>query len=136
MESLKEILKNRRADLKLSVRSASKLIGISHTYLKVLEEGRDPRNNSLAKPTPETLKLISNAYKIPYDHLMAAAGYLDEEEKYTDDVSRLKNASKKEQAEFLHDEFVKALIKTGRIRSAEDLTPALAMKLLAEIFEN
>lgn len=74
MNELSSILIKLRGDL--SIREASKRIGISHTYLDTLEKGFDKRSGNFTKPTPETLKLISNAYSYPYEDLMLAAGYI------------------------------------------------------------
>ena len=76
MDALQKILINKRKELKLSLRKAAKLIGISPTYLSNLENSIDPRTNAPNKPTPETLELISKAYKIDYNELMIAAGYI------------------------------------------------------------
>lgn len=76
MGKLQDILINKREDLGLSLRDAGDMIGISHSYLSTLEKGTDPRNGSPVNPTPDTLKLISKAYKISYHVLMEAAGYL------------------------------------------------------------
>ena len=76
MDTLQEILINKRKDLGLSLRKAAKLIGISHSYLNNLEKGIDPNTKAPVNPTPETLSLISKAYKIDYNELMIAAGYI------------------------------------------------------------
>lgn len=76
MEDLYTIIKTKRKKLNLSLRDASKLIGISHSYLSTLEKGIDPRNDAPVKPTPETLQLISKAYNIEYNNLMEKAGYI------------------------------------------------------------
>lgn len=78
MDNLQDFLINKRKELKLSLRNASELIGISHSYLSTLEKGIDPRNNTPVKPTPETLQLISTAYNVSYSELMRLAGYLDQ----------------------------------------------------------
>jgi len=70
MDTLQEILINKRKDLGLSLRKAAKLIGISHSYLNNLEKGIDPNTKAPVNPTPETLSLISKAYKIDYNELM------------------------------------------------------------------
>jgi len=76
LDNLGKILRTKRKELNLSLRKAAQLIGISNTYLGNLERGFDPRTNAPNKPTPETLKLISEAYKIDYNELMIAAGYV------------------------------------------------------------
>jgi len=54
-------------------------MGISYSYLSVLEKGIDPRTGKDPNPKPDTLKIISRAYEYPYEELMKAAGYLPEE---------------------------------------------------------
>lgn len=78
MKTLGELLKELRG--KESLRDASKRIGISHTYLDTIEKGFDKRSGKHVNPTPETLKLLSNAYNYDYEKLMIHAGYLDKEE--------------------------------------------------------
>ncbi|WP_121605554.1 helix-turn-helix domain-containing protein [Virgibacillus sp. Bac332] len=63
---------------KESLREASKRIGISHTYLDTIEKGFDKRSGKVVKPSPDTLRLISNAYNYPYIKLLRLAGYIDE----------------------------------------------------------
>ena len=77
MLSLGELLKDLRG--KESLRDAAKRIGISHTYLRILEKGVDLRSGNPAKATPETLKLISKAYDYPYPKLLEVAGIIDED---------------------------------------------------------
>ncbi len=72
---LNEIIRELRG--KESLRDASKRIGISHTYLDTIEKGHDKRSGKPVNPTPETLKLISKAYRYPYKDLMIAAGYIE-----------------------------------------------------------
>lgn len=78
METLGDYLKKLRG--KESLRDASKRIGISHTYLDTIEKGFDKRSGKPVKPTPETLKLIAEAYNTSYEELMILAGYLEEKE--------------------------------------------------------
>lgn len=86
MGKLHEMLKSKRKELKLSLREAGNLIGISHSYLSTLEKGFDPRTGSPISPTPETLKLISKAYNIKYEELMKVAGYLKEYSHVTEET--------------------------------------------------
>ncbi|MFD1736845.1 helix-turn-helix domain-containing protein [Bacillus salitolerans] len=64
--------------LKISLRKASDLIGISHNYLSLLEKGVDPRNNRPVQVTPEILKKIAEAYELPIEELLNMAGFLTE----------------------------------------------------------
>lgn len=73
---LSQLLRNKRTTLRLSLRAAAELIGISHTYLDKLEKGVDSRTGTVNKPTPDTLKLISKAYDINYTDLLEYCEYL------------------------------------------------------------
>jgi transcriptional regulator with XRE-family HTH domain len=59
---------------KLSLRSAAEKVGISHTYLRSLENGEK------TKPSLETLQRFSDAYSYPYNDLMEKAGYISKTE--------------------------------------------------------
>jgi SOS-response transcriptional repressor LexA len=59
-----------------SLREAAKQIGISHTYLDTIEKGYDKRSKKPVKPTPETLRMISNTYNVSFNELMIKAGYI------------------------------------------------------------
>lgn len=76
MEDIGKLLKELRG--KESLREASKRIGISHTYLDTIEKGFDKRSGKPIKPTPDTLKLISDAYRYPYNKLLVMAGYIED----------------------------------------------------------
>ena len=80
---------------KLSQREAAKRIGISHTYLGKIENGKDPRTGKEIKPTPETLKLISKAYQCDYEELMIKAGYIDESETSNSESPKLTQYQRK-----------------------------------------
>ena len=41
-------------------------MGISYSYLSILEKGVDPRTGKASNPEPETLKIISETYNYPY----------------------------------------------------------------------
>ncbi|ENK0558532.1 helix-turn-helix domain-containing protein [Clostridium sporogenes] len=106
MENLQSFLIKKRKELKLSLRNAAKLIGISHSYLSTLEKGIDPRNNAPVKPTPETLHLISEAYNTSYEHLMKVSGYLDNEIEASSNLF-----SKHKKAEKIAEHFIEGLLK-------------------------
>ncbi len=72
---LGNILKNKREELGLSLRDASKLVSLSHNYLSVLEKAKDPKSNMPIKPTIDTLKLLSDGYKMDINELLVLAGY-------------------------------------------------------------
>ncbi|CRH18059.1 Helix-turn-helix family protein [Carnobacterium maltaromaticum] len=60
----------------VSERSNNKL---SHSYISDIEKGVSRRGNEV-KPSPETLKTLSEVYNTDYNYLMKLAGYLESEE--------------------------------------------------------
>jgi transcriptional regulator with XRE-family HTH domain len=60
-----------------TLREVAEKAGISHTYLGVLEKGIDPRSGKQIKPSTDTLERLAKAYKYPYEKLLKAAGYLN-----------------------------------------------------------
>lgn len=68
-----------------SLRDAATRIGISHSYLRLLETGRDPRTGKEIKPSAEILKQISKAYRYPYEKLLKVAGYIDKHNPLSND---------------------------------------------------
>ncbi|MCI2889330.1 helix-turn-helix domain-containing protein [Staphylococcus hominis] len=58
---------------KESIRSASRHIGISHTYLDSLEKGIDPRTGKERKPTIEVINKISLYYDYDFFELCKLA---------------------------------------------------------------
>ena len=53
-----------------SLRSVAKRAGISDAYLSQLETGK------VKQPLPKVLKNISSVFKVPYEEILGAAGYL------------------------------------------------------------
>lgn len=79
MSNLGSLFREIRMSKKWSIRQAAKKMGISYSYLSILEKGVDPRTGKDSNPKPETLKIISRAYDYPYEELMKAAGYLGDD---------------------------------------------------------
>ncbi|MFZ5986424.1 MAG: helix-turn-helix domain-containing protein [Bacillota bacterium] len=79
MSNLGELFRQIRLSKNWSIRQAAKKMGISYSYLSILEKGVDPRTGKDSNPKPETLKIISKAYDYPYEELMKAAGYLSDD---------------------------------------------------------
>lgn len=71
------LIKEKRLSMNLSIRAAAKKIGISYTYLDNLEKGVDRRSGVRNKPTPETLKLIAEAYHLNYTYLLSLFDYIE-----------------------------------------------------------
>lgn len=87
MSELGGILRKLRG--KESLRDAAKRAGVSHTYLSIIEKGHDLRSGSPVKPTPETLKSLAKAYNFSYLELMYAAGYVDEAEGISEEMTNI-----------------------------------------------
>lgn len=81
---LGQLLKELRAEE--SLRNAAKRIGISSSYLAILEKGIDRRTKKPPKPEPAVLRKIAIAYKYEYLKLVEAAGYFDDP-KYNSNLS-------------------------------------------------
>jgi len=98
--TFREMLLEKRTELNMSIRAAAVKIGISHTYLTALEKGIDSRGLPATKPTPDTLKLISSAYKIDYNYLLELCEYVPKDEDVellssNPDIRSLARAAKK-----------------------------------------
>lgn len=79
MNNLGELFRQIRSRKNWSVSEAAKKMGISNSYLRILEKGIDPRTGRESTPKPDTLRILSKAYDYPYEELMKAAGYLSDE---------------------------------------------------------
>lgn len=63
---------------KMSLRKVASKSGLSHAYIRDLELGRNRTTNDIIKPSPDTLRKLSQAYQYPYTDLLMKAGYLEE----------------------------------------------------------
>jgi len=66
-----EYIKKIREEKGLSINQLALYSDVSAAHISRIERG-------LREPSPEILKKLSQALKVPYEELMAAAGYLDE----------------------------------------------------------
>jgi transcriptional regulator with XRE-family HTH domain len=80
--TLAEELRQLRSVKQASLRDVEHAIGISNAYLSQLERG------AASKPSPHWLYKLSQYYKVPYELLMALAGYL-KESKVTAETQRI-----------------------------------------------
>jgi len=71
-EEFGKYLRELRQKRNLTIRQIELMSGVSNAYLSQIENGKR------GIPSPEILKKLSQALKVPYEELMAAAGYLDE----------------------------------------------------------
>lgn len=79
MNNLGELFRQIRVSKNWSIREAARKMGISYSYLSILEKGIDPRTGKDSNPKPDTLRIISKAYDYPYEELMKSAGYLNDD---------------------------------------------------------
>ena len=83
MSNLGKLFLELRLSKNWSIRQAAKNMGISYSYLSILEKGKDPRTGKDSNPKPEMLKIISKTYNYPYEELMKTAGYLNDDHNFT-----------------------------------------------------
>ncbi len=70
MATIGEIIKERRTALKLSQRELGKLVGVSHTYVYNLENGK----NDI--PSPDVMAAFAQALRVAEETLLQSVGYL------------------------------------------------------------
>ena len=84
-----EMLLKERNKRGLSLRAASAIIGISHTYLAELENGQDPRTGQKPLPSSDVMYKICKAYDIDEAVASSLLGYEDEDTMFLYMASRL-----------------------------------------------
>lgn len=77
-ETFAQTIKAKRLEKGLSLREASALIGISHTYLSALENGRDPRSKKSVTPSAGVVFNVCKAYGLDFVELIGDSGIPDE----------------------------------------------------------
>ena len=77
-ETFAQPIKAKRLEKGLSLREASALIGISHTYLSALENGRDPRSKKPVTPSAGVVFNVCKAYGLDFVELIGDSGIPDE----------------------------------------------------------
>ena len=77
-ETFAQTIKAKRLEKGLSLREASALIGISHTYLSALENGRDPRSKKPVTPSAGVVFNVCKAYGLDFVKLIGDSGIPDE----------------------------------------------------------
>lgn len=70
-----EYLRQVRDAKDLSLRKAAERIGIKHSRLNEIEQGRDAHTGKLFVPTYTTVVRIAKAYDLPPDELLRRAGH-------------------------------------------------------------
>lgn len=70
-----EYLRQVRYEKDLSLRRAADLIGIKHSRLNEIEQGKDAHSGKSFVPTYVTVVRLAKAYSLPPDELLVRAGY-------------------------------------------------------------
>jgi transcriptional regulator with XRE-family HTH domain len=63
-------LRDLRRARRLTLREVEERSGVSNSYLSQVENGH------ISQPSPQMLQKLAEAYEVPYEHLMARAGYI------------------------------------------------------------
>jgi transcriptional regulator with XRE-family HTH domain len=74
VSNLGKIFREIRLSKNWSIRQSAKNMGISYSYLSILEKGKDPRTGKDSNHKPEMLKIISKPYNKQYEFLIQDAG--------------------------------------------------------------
>lgn len=76
---LGDLIKEFRANNKLSLRDFAQRCGLSHTYISALEKNIDPRTGKPIAPTLDTIKYISKGMNISIEEILKI---LDDEQEF------------------------------------------------------
>ena len=74
------IIKKYRTAKGLSLRAFAAKCGLSHSYVDILEKGRDPRNGQPPRPSIDTLIALSNGLEMEAMELMQHVEHLSPKE--------------------------------------------------------
>lgn len=77
---LGKVLEDIRKSKKLTLRDVAVKTGLSHTYIRDLELNYNRKTKAPIKPTPDTLRKLSQAYDYPYEQLLKLAGFFPSED--------------------------------------------------------
>ncbi|KNY28214.1 helix-turn-helix domain-containing protein [Pseudobacteroides cellulosolvens] len=89
MGHLSNLIKTRRQSAGFSLREFSEKCGLSHTYIKNLEE-TDPRTGKEIVPTVESLDKIARALNMTLEELLKEIGYIKKDTNLSFEGSNLK----------------------------------------------
>jgi transcriptional regulator with XRE-family HTH domain len=64
---------------KISLREAAKKSGLSHTYIRDLELGKNRKTKAPIRPSADTLIQLAKAYNHSPNDILKKAGYIEEE---------------------------------------------------------
>ncbi len=95
-----EMLQNERNKRGLSLRAASAIIGISHTYLSELENGHDPRSGHKPFPSSDVIYKICKAYEIDAEKTSTLLGFKDEDAMFIYVADRLRKLKTEDPAKY------------------------------------
>jgi len=70
-QALGGFLKTLRATRRMTLREVEQSAAVSNAYLSQLDQGK------IAKPSPHILHKLADCYGVPYEDLLAKAGYME-----------------------------------------------------------
>lgn len=70
-QALGGFLKTLRATRRMTLRQVEQSAAVSNAYLSQLEQGK------ISKPSPHILQKLASCYGVPYEDLLAKAGYME-----------------------------------------------------------
>ncbi|MDP4183030.1 MAG: helix-turn-helix transcriptional regulator [Bacillota bacterium] len=111
MGHLSNLIKARRQSAGFSLREFSEKCGLSHTYIKNLEE-TDPRTGKEIVPTVESLDKIARALNMSLEELLKEIGYIKKDASVKFEASNLKMIRENKSYKSITDDIA---AKTGRI---------------------
>jgi len=119
-----EYLRAKREDRHFSLRQLGALAGVSGSYLSLVESGQR------GIPSPDILRKLAGPLQVPYEELLAAAGYLESpQSSKTPESARLPDWLSKlphEMQEFVREEAKNGwpYLRLARGLKMQDLSPA------------
>lgn len=136
---LGKLLYDLRIENDLSLREAADISDISHSYIRNIEKGYDPRTFKAISPTPEILRRFASAYKVKVQLLLEAAGIIDGELETDTNVKRLREKAFCQRLTFLTDKSEHSITeicrKVGISRTQfEDIERGKTLPSVAEIY--
>ncbi|MEF3313296.1 S24 family peptidase [Paenibacillus sp. GYB004] len=105
MNGLGKYLEQLRVERKLSLRDAASLSGLSYTYIRDIELGTNRKTKKDVNASPQTLKKLSDAYKVDYYQLLERAGIVDEPA-IKEATSKISELLKEEKTQYNTSRFV------------------------------
>lgn len=72
------LVRQARANARLTVRELVARVGISHAYVAILETGRNPKTRRPSKPGPGIVRALASELRLNTDQLLSLTGHKSE----------------------------------------------------------